>query len=311
MVQRLHAVACLSLIALLIPLSAVAQVARPVRLHIGAATRGGFVETSKEIQDSIKDITKQIKGLKGVARVQSRSDADLRLVITGRGTGSEYFGQRLSFSESYLGADITSTPISQNTWWVATVLEVVDADYRKEFVGSYTHPAGLDYYGGAWTACASRLAQDMKVWLEANSEQVLLAKKKLGGDAVLITGASVSTVASAGYGGGVMTAVVLPVKEQTARVIVFTPSDSSPARASPAPVAAAPMLSTAAPVSAGQGDAMPAAKSPEPASAPGETCAVWRSAFLAERRNARQQSVVDTTYRYALVLLETCAFRSS
>lgn len=171
--------AVIAAVLLLGPSASIAQQATPINFFIGAAMRGGFVETSKQVQDSIKDLTGKLRGAKGMTIVSTRDAADLRVVVTARGTGSEYFGQRLSFSDSYRGAEITSTPMSQSTWWVASTLEVVGTDYRKEFVGSYTHPPTLDYYGGAWTECAKQLAKDLMTWVEANAEQ-LRARQKGG-----------------------------------------------------------------------------------------------------------------------------------
>ena len=55
-----------------------------------------------------------------------------------------------------------------------------------------------------------------------DTSKILLKKAaELGGDAVLITGESQSMSAGASSGGGVTTAVVVPVKDTSARVIVF------------------------------------------------------------------------------------------
>jgi hypothetical protein len=144
----------------------------PLTLFLGAATQGEFVDTSKDVEDSIKDLAKKMRGIKGLVLVKDRAQADLVLTVVSRGIGSEPYGQRLALRDTYSGTELTSQPISMNTWWVATVLEVPAAGYRKEFVGAYTHPPGLDYYGGAWTECASRLSKNLKVWLDANAERV-------------------------------------------------------------------------------------------------------------------------------------------
>lgn len=150
---------------------------RPVKLYIGAATQGRFVNIDKSVQDSIKDITGKLRDTKGLlVVVPKREDADLVLVIAARGQGSEPYGQRLSLQETYRGAEVVNMPISLNTWWVSTLLEVPTADYRREFLGTYTHPPGLDYYGGAWTECASRIAKDLKTWVEANKTEVLAGR---------------------------------------------------------------------------------------------------------------------------------------
>jgi hypothetical protein len=118
----------LGLIALLLlpgPVSGLA-VAQPssVKVFIGAATEGDFIDTSKEVQDSIKDLTGRMRGTKGVVFVASRDGADVIVTVVARGVGSEPYGQRLAYQERlYRGAELTSTPISLNTWWVTAVLE--------------------------------------------------------------------------------------------------------------------------------------------------------------------------------------------
>jgi hypothetical protein len=146
--------------------------AQPIKLFVGAPLKGGFVDASKEILDSTKDVQGRLRGTKGVLLVARPADADLVLTIVARGVGSDPYGQRLVYQEHYGGADLVSLPISLNTWWVAAVLEVRNADYRKEFVGIYTHPPGVAYVGGAWRECGSRLAKDLKVWLEANADRL-------------------------------------------------------------------------------------------------------------------------------------------
>lgn len=154
------------------------QSQRPIKLYVGAAMEGRFVNTDKSVQDSIKDIVGRLRDTKGLlVVVPNREDADALLLIMARGVGSEPYGQRLSLQERYRGAELTSMPISLSTWWVSTLLEIPSADYRKEFVGAYTHPPGLDYYGGAWRECGSRVAKDLRVWMEANRAEVLAGGK--------------------------------------------------------------------------------------------------------------------------------------
>ena len=139
-------------------------------VFVGAPVRGEFVDTSKEIQDSIKDLMSRLRGAKGLTLVPRREDANIVVTVVARGVGSEPYGQRLAYQQYYNNAELTSMPISLNTWWVAAVLEV--GTYRKEFVGAYTHPPNLAYYGGAWGECAKRLGNDIKTWAEANGQQL-------------------------------------------------------------------------------------------------------------------------------------------
>lgn len=98
------------------------------------------------------------------------------VTIVARGVGSEPWGHRLEYQEYYRGAELINTPIALTTWWVAAVLDVDAASYRKEFVGSYTQPPNLAYYGGAWSDCARELAKNIKTWIQVNKER-LKAKK--------------------------------------------------------------------------------------------------------------------------------------
>jgi hypothetical protein len=159
-------------IALAAPVSAKDKMV-PITVSIGAPTQGGFIETTQEVADSIHDVTNRLQGTDGITLVARPDQADVRIVITARGVGSELFGQRLLYQEYYRSAELTSVPISQSTWWVSGVLTVRTGNYRKEFTGAYTHPAGLAYYGGAWRECSKTLAKNLKAWIAANRDRLL------------------------------------------------------------------------------------------------------------------------------------------
>lgn len=144
-----------------------------ISVFVGAPLRDGFVDTTKDVQDSIADLSKRLKDVKGLKIVTRQAGPAVTITIVTRGVGSEPWGQRLSYQEFYRGADVSSIPIAVNTWWVTAVLDVNASHYRKEFVGAYTHPPGLGYYGGAWTECAKRLADDVTTWVEANRARLL------------------------------------------------------------------------------------------------------------------------------------------
>lgn len=144
----------------------------PISVFIGAPTRGRFIDTTKEVQDSISDLRGRLSGTKGISLVYRPEGATITITVVARGVGSEPWGQRLSYQEFYKGAELSSTPITLTTWWVNAVLDVNPSQYRKEFVGTYTHPPGLAYYGGAWTECAKRLSKDVEAWILANRDRL-------------------------------------------------------------------------------------------------------------------------------------------
>ena len=131
--------------------------------------RDGFFDTNKEIQGSVKDLRRKLSGMKKLFRlVDVREGADIVVTVVTRGVGSETYGERLSYTEYYNNAVLTSAPIVANTFWVAAVMEV--GTYRKEFTGAYTHE--YKYSMGAWGECAKKIAKDLKSWVVANLGQI-------------------------------------------------------------------------------------------------------------------------------------------
>lgn len=143
-------------------------------VYLSAPMRDGFADTSKDIQDSIKDIANRINGTKELQIVDRKAGADIVLTVVTRGVGSQAFGERLSYNQYYKGADVTTTPIIANTWWVSTMMEV--GTYKKEFTGAYTNQSSSSM--GAWTECAKQIANNIKSWATANAEQLLKRRKK-------------------------------------------------------------------------------------------------------------------------------------
>jgi hypothetical protein len=137
-------------------------------VYLSAPMRDGFADTSKDIQDSIKDISGRIDNMKELQTVDRREIADIVLTVVTRGVGSQAFGERLTYSQYYRGADVTTTQMIANTWWVSTMMEV--GTYKKELTGAYTNQSSTSM--GAWTECAKQIANNLKSWAVANSEQL-------------------------------------------------------------------------------------------------------------------------------------------
>lgn len=130
--------------------------------------RDGFVDTSREIQDSLKDVRKELADRRELRLTDTRADADIVLTVVARGVGTQAFGQRVQYSEYYRNAEMTSTPILANTFWLTGVLEA--GSYRKEFTGAHTQES--QYSLGAWSECADKLGKDVRAWASANAEQL-------------------------------------------------------------------------------------------------------------------------------------------
>jgi hypothetical protein len=139
------------------------------------------VDTSKDIQDSIKDIEKRLRGKKGL--VLDCDDPDLAAVVAGRGVGSESLGYVAGFAANSEGAGGVVAERRQIGQWVAVVLHVRDGDgYQpvKQIVGTHAYeesnaanPWGsLDAIGG-WGDCAKQLAKDILEWVAANQSQLM------------------------------------------------------------------------------------------------------------------------------------------
>lgn len=152
--------------------SALAQ--QPIAVFITAPTRGGFIDTDQEIQDSVKDLKNRVRRLKGVRLLDAREGADVVLTVAARGVGSREYGQRLNYTELYGGnVEIKNQPMVADTYWVTAILRA--GDYRKELSGAYTNDVGFS--AGAWGDCANQISKALGVWIHANRDQ-LIAKRQ-------------------------------------------------------------------------------------------------------------------------------------
>lgn len=145
-----------------------AQDAR-ISVFVTAPLRDGFVDTNKPIEDSIKDIRGELKGMKELRLLDRAEGADMVLVVVARGVGSQAYGVRTNINEKlYTGTDITTVPIGTNTCWVSVVMQV--GAYRKELVGRDT--ASSTSIGPFWRLAGEQVAKNIKAWSLANAEQV-------------------------------------------------------------------------------------------------------------------------------------------
>lgn len=144
----------------------------PVAVYVSAPMKDGFVDTNKDIQDSVKDVQHHLSGMREFRIVESREKADITVTVLMRGVGSQAYGQRLRYSEYssgyYTNAELTNTPMVAQTLWVSAVMEI--GTYRKEFTGTALNIPGARW--GRWNECAGHLAKDVKSWVRANAEQI-------------------------------------------------------------------------------------------------------------------------------------------
>jgi len=139
-----------------------------VTIHVLAPMRDGFIDTSKGIQDSIKDVSSRLGRMREFQLVDTREKADIVLTVITRGVGVEAYGQRMSYREYFNNTILTSEPVLVNTYWVTTVMEV--GQYRKELLGSRTREGTSSM--GAWGGCAQQITDDLQAWVVANREEL-------------------------------------------------------------------------------------------------------------------------------------------
>ncbi len=140
-----------------------------ISVDVGAPMRDGFVDTGKDIQDSVKDVRNKIRDVKELRVVDQVSNADVVLTVVTRGIGSEAFGVRTNvYNTYYSGTEVSTAPIMANTFWISTVMQV--GKYRKEFTGQQTQSSA--YSLGAWSEIAGRIAKEVRAWSIANAEQL-------------------------------------------------------------------------------------------------------------------------------------------
>lgn len=165
---------------LLDPVSAPQGRVGQVSVFVGVPTRDGFLDASKPVLDSVKDIEKQIAQRPGLVFATDPAKADIRLWVVDRGVGSEAYGSRATLLPYFNGAVMYQRTAYANTYWVATILEV--GSYRKEIVGAYTH--GLRDSFGAWTEAAAEISREVETWANSNRAK-LIELRPPSADAVL------------------------------------------------------------------------------------------------------------------------------
>jgi hypothetical protein len=145
-----------------------------VLVWVTAPMRDGFVDTSREIQDSVNDIRKALEDEKTLEVAEGPKTADLLLTVVARGTGSQLYGERTQMTHYYGSTQIESLPVVANTRWISTVMEI--GTYKKEFAAAYTNASTSSM--GAWTDDAKNIVKDLRAWVSANDANIRSKRKK-------------------------------------------------------------------------------------------------------------------------------------
>jgi hypothetical protein len=139
-------------------------------VFVSAPQRDGFFDTTKDIQDSIKDIRDRLSKEKNVILTitDDRKRADVILTVVQRGVGNETYGRRIEFVDYYGGASLQQAPMIATTFWVSTMMQV--GAYKKEFTGAQTQDQqGSPLTYGAWGKCANQIVSNISSWTKANA----------------------------------------------------------------------------------------------------------------------------------------------
>jgi hypothetical protein len=139
-------------------------------VFISAPQRDGFFDTTREIEDSIKDLRARLAKEKDVnlTITDDRKNADVVLTVVRRGTGNQAYGQRIEFQEYYGGASLAQVPMIATSYWVSTMMQV--GAYKKEFTGVQTQDqSGGSFTLGAWGKCAGQITTNIASWTRTNA----------------------------------------------------------------------------------------------------------------------------------------------
>jgi hypothetical protein len=164
-----HRIARLLLCFALFPLgsTAIGQPNGRVPIFVSAPMKGGFVDADQDILDSVKDLRSRLAKGKEFAVVDRREAALIVVTVFGRGVGAQAYGQRIRPYDLF--GDITTTPMTAETYWIATRMDV--RDYHRPVIGTLTRES-FAFSAGAWSYCADQIVKDLRTWIRANAEQL-------------------------------------------------------------------------------------------------------------------------------------------
>ncbi len=145
-------------------------------VFVAAPLRDGFADVSKDTADTMKDIANRLKDDKGLTLVNRKEDADVIIVVIGRGVGSQAYGARTDIYRNYYGgASIQTLPIVGNTRWITTMLIV--GDYKREFPAARTNTSQFSL--GDWGEDANIIVKNIRAWVATNAETLQNRRGKI------------------------------------------------------------------------------------------------------------------------------------
>ena len=130
-----------------------------------------LLQTNKDLQDSIKDLSERFAKSKNIELIHNANDADINLVVVQRGIGQASFNSRFkSYGQFFGNVELTQTiVIAPKTYWLSTVL--IAGNYKKEFFAGYANQ-GLVRPWLLWSQDAKDVADNVITWIAANSAQL-------------------------------------------------------------------------------------------------------------------------------------------
>lgn len=136
-----------------------------VPIYVALPTRDGFIDATRDILDSQKDLRAQFAKLRTLALAQTPEAATLVLTVIGRGHGPLAFGTMTRGLGS--GIIVSEPTIGVSEYWVLTVLRV--GDYQKTLTCQITDEVVLS----PWSYCATVIVKDVETWVKLNAAQLV------------------------------------------------------------------------------------------------------------------------------------------
>ncbi len=128
-----------------------------INIFVSAPVRDGFLDTNKDVQEAIKDVTSQLRAVNELQMVDSAEKAQVVLTIAGRGLGPK----------SYANTTLTNlTDLGTDTSWIAAIIQA--GDFTKEISASNLNLPRTSM--GPWAQCAEQIADNLRVWIVANAK---------------------------------------------------------------------------------------------------------------------------------------------
>lgn len=151
--------------------------AQPVSIYVGPVTRDGFVDMDNGVQDSIRDIQKELRKSPIFSVVGTPAEARIVLAIVGRRVSGSGGAVGVTTSGTTIGGG-TIAGVQQPTLTTPGTTVMVPMDRRAVEsvlrVGTYEKSLvseGAD--GAGWGLAAKAVVKDVTAWVAANRAALL------------------------------------------------------------------------------------------------------------------------------------------